>query len=143
MKKFSKVMAVMLVVIMSIALLASCGPNSNPEKAEESMKDNGYSTTNLSGALSTGSVAVMLGLKGEDVTNIVFGVKTDDEGNTQGMLAIYCKDAATAKSVVSTAQEKIQQIEDKLQIKFEGESNVMRSGAVLYTGTDQGIKDAR
>lgn len=143
MKKFAKIMALVLVVAMSLALLTACGPNSDPDKAEKAMKDKGYATTNLSGAISTGATAVILGLKGEDVTNIVFGVKTDDEGNTQGMLAIYIKDAKTAKSVLKTAEEKIEEIENLLKIEFKGESGVKLSGAVLYTGTDQGIKDAR
>ena len=93
----------------------------------------------MKGAISTGATALLLGLKGEDVTDIVFAVNADGDG----MLAIYCKDSGTAKSVLSKAQESIKKIEDTLKIKFEGESNVQRSGKVLYTGTEAGIKAAR
>ncbi len=139
MKKFAKVMALALIAVLSLAVLVSCGPASDPDKAEAALKENGYAPVHMKGAISTGATALLLGLKGEDVTDIVFAVNADGDG----MLAIYCKDSGTAKSVLSKAQESIKKIEDTLKIKFEGESNVQRSGKVLYTGTEAGIKAAR
>lgn len=139
MKKFAKITAFILVVAMSLALLVACGPASNPDKAEAALKENGYTPVHMNGAFSTGATAGLLGLKGEDVTDIVFAVNKDGDG----ILAIYCKDAGTAKSVVAKAQENIQKIENLLNIKFTGESDVQRSGAILYTGTEAGIKAAR
>ncbi|MCM1194407.1 MAG: hypothetical protein NC332_00520 [Firmicutes bacterium] len=143
MKKIVKITAVMLLVVLSLAVLVSCGPNSDPAKAEASLKKNGYTVTNMTGAVSTGAAAVLIGLDGEDVTNIIVASKKDDSGETQSIIAIYCKDAATAKSAVEKAQENITAIENLLHIKFEGESNVVRSGAILYTGTDAAVKATR
>lgn len=42
MKKFAKVMAITLIAVLSLALLVSCGPNSNPDKAAAALKDKGY-----------------------------------------------------------------------------------------------------
>lgn len=139
MKKFAKITALVMVIVMSLALLVACGPASDPDKAEAALKKNGYTPVHMTGAVSTGATALLLGLKGEDVTDIVFAINADGDG----ILAIYCKDAGTAKSVVKKAQENIQKIEDLLKIKFEGESDVQRSGAILYTGTEAGIKAAR
>ena len=124
MKKFAKVMALALIAVLSLAVLVSCGPASDPDKAEAALKENGYAPVHMKGAI---------------VTDIVFAVNADGDG----MLAIYCKDSGTAKSVLSKAQESIKKIEDTLKVKFEGESNVQRSGKVLYTGTEAGIKAAR
>ncbi len=139
MKKFAKVMAIALIAVLSLAVLVSCGPASDPDKAEAALKENGYAPVHMKGAISTGATALLLGLKGEDVTDIVFAVNADGDG----MLAIYCKDSGTAKSVLSKAQDVIKQIESTLKIEFKGESNVKCSGKVLYTGTDAGIKAAR
>lgn len=139
MKKFAKIAALVMVAVMSLALLVACGPASDPDKAEKAMKDNGYNPVHLTGALSTGATAALLGLKGDDVTDIVFAVNADGDG----MLAIYCKDSGTAKSVLTKAQEVIEQIETALKVEFKGESNVKCSGKVLYTGTEAGIKAAR
>ena len=139
MKKFAKVMALAMVAVLSLAALVACGPASDPNKAEAALKENGYAPTHLNGTISTGVTAGILGLKGEDVTDIVFAINKDGDG----IIAIYCKDSATAKSVLSKAQENLKKIEETLQIKFEGESNVQRSGKVLYTGTEAGIKAAR
>ena len=44
---------------------------------------------------------------------------------------------------MTKAQDVIKQIETNLKIEFKGESNVLRSGKILYTGTEAGIKAAR
>lgn len=139
MKKFAQITALALIVVLSLAVLISCGPASDPNKAEAALKENGYAPVHMNGAISTGATAALLGLSGSDVTDIVFAVNADGDG----MLAIYCKDSGTAKSVLTKAQEVIKQIETNLKIEFKGESNVLRSGKILYTGTEAGIKAAR
>lgn len=139
MKRFAKVMSVVMVVVLALAVMVSCGPASDPNKAEAALKENGYAPVHMNGAFSTGATAALLGLGGSDVTDIVFAVNADGDG----MLAIYCKDSGTAKSVLTKAQDVIKQIETNLNIEFKGESNVQRSGKVLYTGTEAGIKAAR
>ena len=38
MKKFAKVMALALIAVLSLAVLVSCGPASDPDKAEAALK---------------------------------------------------------------------------------------------------------
>ena len=46
MKKFTKILALTLVVIMSVMVLASCAvPAKDPEKAKEALEDAGYDVT--------------------------------------------------------------------------------------------------
>lgn len=143
MKNFAKITAVLMLVVMSMALLVSCGPATNPDKAVECLKNNEYAAVKLSGAVSTGAVALLLGLKGEDVTAIVTGSKVDDNGDAQGVFVIYFKDAATANSVMKKAQENINKIVSALNLEYEDGSDVKKQGAMIYSGTEAGIKAAR
>ena len=42
MKKFAQFISLALVAVMCVALLASCAPASDPDKAEKALKDAGY-----------------------------------------------------------------------------------------------------
>ena len=42
MKKFAKIMAVLLVSVMTLAVLVACGYPSDPDKAKEKLENDGY-----------------------------------------------------------------------------------------------------
>ena len=64
MKKFAKIMALMLVVAMGVAMLVACAPASNPEKALSALKENGYSAAKDTRIIP--AALMVLGVKGVD-----------------------------------------------------------------------------
>ena len=136
MKKFAKIMAVALVVVLALAALVACAPNSNPDKAVESLKKNGY-TAIKDTALAT--VLKALGIKGLEA--VVSGSKSVEDGDSKKLetvTIVYFTDSAAAKD----AWEKLEDYANKQQ----GDSKdwtVAQSGAMIYWGTSAAIKAAR
>ena len=157
MKKFARILSLVLVAVMLCATLASCGgPAKDPDDAVAALKDNGYT------AVKTGNTVV--GEKdGETITITYY----DDE------------DAATkaydeAKQQMEKVEEEIAKLEDELkeqQDKYDDmEDGVLKdaakialdaakeavelakkakdykigkSGTMVWLGTSQAIKDAK
>lgn len=76
MKKFAKIAAVALVVVLSLAAFVACGPNSDPEKAISALKKNGYTA-----AKDDTVIPAALRLLGVKVDSVVTGTKTSGEGD--------------------------------------------------------------
>ena len=134
MKKFIKLIALSLVLVMSVALLASCAaPNKDPDKAVEALKDNGYVAVKSDILGAAGLYA--LGVK--DVDAVVTGTKTEDD-KLETVTVIYFKD----KDAANTAWEKVQ---DYAEDKKDDNTDwvVKKSGAMIYFGTKQAVKDAK
>ena len=126
MKKFAKITAVVLVAVMALALLVACGPASDPDKAKKALEDNGYTVVNL----PAGGIA---GIKA-----IVSGTKGLLSGNAQTITIYYFNDAESANN----AWEEIKDKSDK-ESKDKSDWVVAKSGAMIYYGTSQAVKDAR
>ena len=135
MKKFVQLISIALLAVMCVALLASCAPASDPDKAEKALKDAGYVVN--SKAIST---AVRVFLK--DVQSVVAASKTDDDKNVQTVIIIYFNDADAAKSAYEDSTLK-KYFDDKKENKEETEYVYARSGKMIYWGTKTAIKDAR
>ena len=118
MKKFAKITAVVLVAVMALALLVACGPASDPDKAKKALEDNGYTVVNL----PAGGIA---GIKA-----IVSGTKGLLSGNAQTITIYYFNDAESANNAWE-------------EIKDKSDWVVAKSGAMIYYGTSQAVKDAR
>ena len=128
MKKFAKITAVVLVAVMALALLVSCGPAANPDKAVAALKDNGYAA----GKVSTG------GYNGLEA--IVSGSKGLLTGDFQTITIYYFESASAAND----AWESIQSDSNKDKEKNKDSDWVCKkSGKVIYYGTKQAVKDAR
>ena len=138
MKKFAKIAAVALVVVLSLAALVACGPNSDPEKAISALKKNDYAA-----AKDDNVIPAALRLLGVKVESVVTGTKTSGEGdNTKidHVTIIYFASADQAKENMSKIEEYAK--------KNDSDSNgsdweIKQSGAMIYYGTKAGISAAR
>ena len=135
MKKFTRILALTLVLVMSVAMLASCGaPNKDPDDALAALKDNEYFA-----AKDTTIVPIALKLLGVDnIDCVVTGSATiDDKFETVTIIYFESKDDA------NDAWEKVQEYaEDKKDDKAE-DWVCKKSGAMIYFGTPNGVKAAK
>lgn len=128
MKKFAKIMALMLVVAMGVAMLVACAPASDPEKALSALKKNGY---------TAGKVNAIIGVKGIDC--VVSG-SNGTEGKEGHVTIVYF----TSKDAADSAWESVQKYaksEDKESKDSDWE--IKKSGKMIYWGDSNGIKSAR
>ena len=135
MKKFTRILALTLVLVMSVAMLASCGaPNKDPDDALAALKDNKYVA-----AKDNTIVPIALKLLGVDnIECVVSGSATiDDKFETVTIIYFESKDDA------NDAWEKVQEYaEDKKDDKAE-DWVCKKSGAMIYFGTPNGVKAAK
>ena len=128
MKKFAKIAALALVVVMSLAMLVACAPNSNPDKALEALKKNGY-TAVKTGALLDGASSKVSGFK----------VSSGDDGTKGDYVVIYYfESSAKAKD----SCDKVKSYFEDDQKKYDN-MVIEQSGAMIYYGTKDGINAAR
>ena len=135
MKKFVKVLALTLVLVMSVAMLASCGaPNKDPEKALEALKENEYTA-----AKDSTIIPVALALVGvKDIDCVVSGTaKIDDKLEHVTIIYFEDKDAAEA------AWEKVQEYAEDKKSDEDTDWVIKKSGAMIYYGTSAGVKAAK
>ena len=135
MKKFAKVMAVALVAVMALALCVACGPASKPDKAAAALKENGYSVVSVIGSESSAKqlildgIAKAAGLEAGDITATV-----EATNGNEGITITYFKNASVAKTFWNANKDKM--------VEKDGWVNKL-SGSMIYTGTEQAVKDAR
>ncbi len=134
MKTTTKIIAMALLAVMCFALLVSCAPNSDPAKAVEALKENGYenATKDPIGLKTTLSLAGI-----EDVYATVTASKKTEDGKKLSITIIYfpTKDAAA---------KEFDDIEDYAEEFSDAEDYVVeQSGAIVYYGNKQAAKDAR
>lgn len=138
MKKFAKIAALALMVVLTVAALVACGPNSDPAKAIESLKKNGYTA-----AKDETLVPTALRLLGVKVDAVVSGTKASGEGDNakvDHITIIYFTSADEAKNNMETIKGYAQK-EDK----DSSDSNWVftQSGAMIYYGTKDAVAAAR
>lgn len=131
-KTFIKIMALTLVAVMACTMLVSCGgPNADPDKAVEALKDNDYVVEKLDGKISLAVVSAFAG----DVEAVVLGVSEDGK---EAVTIFYYEDSKAANEAwddVKKEMEKENDDETKLVIK--------KSGKMIYAGTEAAIKAAK
>ena len=137
MKKFAQFISLALVAVMCVALLASCAPASDPDKAVAALKDAGY----VAGK-DTGLSAFISALTGNKLSAVVSGTKTDDDKNLQTVYILYYETADDAKSAYESSALK-KYFDDKKENKEETDYVYAKSGKMVYFGTKTAIKDAR
>ena len=137
MKKLARILAIALVIATLCLTLASCGgPAKNPDDALAALKDNEYTA-----AKDTVLVPAGLKLAGVDgVDSVVSGTKLVDD-KLETVTIVYFDDKDAAK----TAFEKVEKYADDNKDDKAEESDwvVKQSGAMIYYGTTQAIKDAK
>lgn len=138
MKKLVKVMALVMIVAMSLTLFVSCGPNSDPDKAGEALKKNGYSTTIAKDAASLTAIEVLLGCDRGDLVARVKGSTLDEDKKLQTVTIYYFKDGSAANKFY----DKVKTESDK-ESKDQSSWIIAKSGAMVYYGTNAAIKAAK
>ena len=122
MKKFAKITAVALVVVMALAVLVAFGYNSDPKKAEEQFKKQGYD------ALYVPSITGLGGVEG-----VLTATKKSGDKTTT-IVVTYYKDADSAKSALEDAKKALEKVEESN--KENGiKSSVSRSGKQVISKT--------
>ena len=128
MKKFTKILALTLVLMMSVALFASCAaPNKDPEKAKEALEKAEYEVIYADEELAE-LAAGMLGV--EKVTALISASKGDD-----AIEIFYFEDAAAANDAFDTVKEMAEKAGTTAEVK--------KSGNMIYYGTPAAIKAAK
>lgn len=128
MKKFTKILALTLVLIMSVALFASCAaPNKDPEKAKEALEEAGYTVIYADGELADLS-ATILGI--DKVDALISASKGDD-----AVEIIYFEDAAAADEFYDEVKEAAENAGTTVEVK--------KSGNMVYYGTNAALKAAK
>lgn len=135
MKKTLRLIALALVLVMSVAMLASCGaPNKDPDDAIAALKDNGYKAgkDNILVPLALTALGV------DGVKTVISGSAViDDKYETVTVIYFESKDDA------NDAWEKVQEYaNDKKDEKAE-DWVCKKSGAMIYYGTPAAVKAAK
>lgn len=130
-KTIIKIMALTLALVMTCAMLASCGgPASTPEKAEEALKKNDYSVQVLDNELTLLAVSAFAG----DVEAVVVGASKDLK---DGVTIFYYADAKAANEAWADVKEAMEKDADE-----ETDLVIKKSGKMIYAGTKDAIKAA-
>lgn len=148
MKKFARVLALMLVATMLCAMLVACGakPASDPKEAKAALEENDYvavlvdSDLLLAGAALTygGKVsATLTGTNGDEYVNVVWFEEEDDAK------AYFEK----LEEQFDKAQEELDELEDedeKKELQEEHDKATFgRSGEMVWFGTKEAVKAAK
>ena len=137
MKKLTKILTLVLLVVMCLTVLTACAPNADPDKAVDALKRNGYTAGKEDGLLSG---ILSLGLEGLDC--IVSGSKSveGEDGKTkiEHVTIYYFEDADAAKASFEKLQDKSDEDKDD-----ETDWVFKQSGAMIYYGTKAAVKAAR
>ena len=111
MKKFTKILALSLALIMSVMMLASCAifaakPAKDPKDAEKALKDNDYtvSLTELDEATDDGEIAML----------------TAYNKDGEYIYIMWYEDAKSAKEAYADAKEEMKEYEEELK-EMKGE----------------------
>jgi len=146
MKKTLRTVCLIILSVITLCLFAACGPNSDPSKAEHSLKEKQYSVIKDEKLLYTVPVETLLNLDRGNVSCVVSASKITDDNVQHAVLAIYFDKTSTAKSVYSLAKEKTDVLLKTVGIKYDGDVTQLifkRSGSMIYAGTQQAIDDAK
>lgn len=139
MKKFTKILALALVAIMSLVVFAACAPNADPVKAEAALKENGYTVINGSGLL----FGALAGVK--DVDCVVTGSllvkgEGDEEDKFEHVTIVYFESEEAAEAAWEKMQDYAAEDDEDAE---ESDWTIKLSGAMIYYGTSAAIKAAR
>ena len=137
MKNTLRILAVAMVAVMLCLTLASCGgPNPDPDKALESLKENGVTFAGK----DTLIIPTALKIAGVDgISSVVSGTgKIDDK--YAHITIIYFEEAEDAKN----AFEKVEDYANKNKGDAEDSDWVFKkSGKMIYYGTKDAVKAAK
>lgn len=119
MKKFAKIMAVLLVSVMTLAVLVACGYPSDPDKAKEKLEAKGYEDVQVVKSSSEDSdiVATVTATK-SNIKDFTLGDLTNPdklkELTFEGVQIIYYRTVDLAKENFDNAKDNLSEKEKKV-----------------------------
>ncbi len=137
MKKFTKIVCLALVCVFALCALTACAPNSDPDKALASLKENEY--TAMKDTIVVPAALALAGVKGIDV--VISGskvVETDDGTKGEHVTVVYFLTADAANSAWETVQK---YAEDEKE-EDASDWKVQKFGKMIFFGTSAGIRAA-
>ncbi|MBQ8341740.1 MAG: hypothetical protein IJY22_05125 [Clostridia bacterium] len=148
MKKFARILALMLVATMLCVMLVACAakPAEDPNDAKAALEENDYKVMHYEGLLlETISSSI-----GDGVTDVVMGTKGDDDM----VLIVYFEDEEDAEKYYekldeerTEEQKEIDEMEDgeeKDELQEEFDKAVLgHSGKMVWAGTKDAVKAAK
>ena len=151
MKKFAKVMAVALVAVMALALLVACGPASDPQKALDALKKNGYTTTGSSIAADNAvskaacdAQGLALGVKSGELIAMISGTKlVEKEDDVDGEMVVIYYFSSSAAAKTAWEGTYIKNMRSEAEKSDDDNAVIKLSGSMIYLGTKDGVKAAR
>ena len=114
--------------MMCVVLVSCGGPNSDPDKALDSLKENEYAAAEDKILIPT--ALRLLGV--DDIDTVISGTNKDGEHVT----IIYFEDSAAANDAWENVKEYFEEAKDD-------NWTIKKSGAMIYFGTSAGIKAAK
>ena len=145
-KKISLLCTIIIFALVCAMLLTACGPASDPDKAKENLKDEGYSAAVYDGDNLV--VRVALAAAGvENVDKVLVASKYTDD-SFEFLSVLYFDSAKDANEAVEKAKEYAKDQEkdqEKEQKKKDGEVEWTfgKSGKMIWFGTKAAVKAAR
>lgn len=138
MKKALKILALSMVTLMVCLALASCGaPNADPDKALETLKENGV----LFAVKDERAIPAALKLAGVDgVDCVVSGTGKIDEKYAH-ITIIYFDSTDSAKDAWKKVQDRSE--EAKKDADEDSEWVCEKSGKMIYYGTEAAVKASK
>lgn len=136
MKNVLRLFTLSIVLVMMLSCLASCfgGPNADPDKAEEALKDNDYDVEVIDNEIAL----ALLGLS-DDVDNIECVIMaSSEEDRDDGIFIFYFEEKEDADNAFESLEEYAEEaMEDNDDIVIK------KSGKMVYFGTKAAVKAAR
>lgn len=147
MKKFARVLALMLVAAMLCVMLVACGakPASDPKDAKDALKENGYEVLLSDDAVSLGVAAAIYG---GELEAVVTGTDGDES-----VTIVWFEDEADAEDYYETLEEMMAEFEEEIdEIEDEDDKEEAQEeldnaaygidGNMVWFGTKEAVKAA-
>ena len=136
MKKFTKIVCLALVCVFALCALTACAPNSDPDKALASLKENEY--TAIKDTIVVPAALTLAGVKGIDVVISGSKVVETDDGTKGEHVIVYFLTADAANSAWETVQK---YAEDEKE-EDASDWKIKKFGKMIFYGTSAGIRAA-
>ncbi len=132
-KTIVKVLALALVAVMMCAVLVSCSaPNADPSKANDALKDAGYSVIYNDGSVGIGGISISTLPEGVEAS--IIATKGDDNY----IVITYYKEASDANDAWEEAEKEAEELKEKYE-----DIVCKKSGKMIYLGTKEAVKAAQ
>ncbi|MBE6529550.1 MAG: hypothetical protein E7680_02970 [Ruminococcaceae bacterium] len=138
MKKTVKILASVLSAILLALAMVACAPKSDPDKAVDALKKNGYEAVQDTTIIP----ATLKLLTGKNIDTVVSGSKVvkDQDGNrkVESVGIVYFATSEDANN----AWDKMREYANEQNKDQNSDWQVKKSGKMIYWGTAAGIKAA-